>query len=484
VSLFQDNGCRAGATLALAAALSSCTLIDLRTVSVTVDPSTPYTVLQSCDAVITVRFSAEPLRLEAERAFSVQSGSGAVEGDFTWDGTCFSWKPVSPWEPGVRYQLMLSGTIQTVDGREARPEIELPFYVLRASGPPLLVLFSPEDGATTGVGEKGSEVLTLWFSEPMDGRTVRDALSLRPSSAFGMSWSADLTTVSLILEEPLSPCASYVWTLATTATALDGAPVPRETRASFVTDLDATAPRVERTFPVILSSGAWIEAAPDLSFLDAGQSIAVLFSEAVETASARSSVRIDPSRTGYVDAVSPRLVVYTPERDWEPGTALTLLVSDDVKDVSGLSMVEGYRELFTPIVPFLRVLQVESGDGELSLDLGGDAVLPVTVGAAPDGLFIVTISFSSAFDAAAKVAALEGVSLSVFFPSSIPVPSLRSVSWPSDDTMSLHWEGFRRSDPGSTHYYRLSVTGGQSGVRGGSGLYLEEDASIYLEAKQ
>ena len=470
--------------IALAAASSACGLIDLRPVSVTVDPSTAYTVLKSRDAVISVGFSTEPIRLEAERAFSVQSRSGTVEGDYFWDACGFSWKPVSPWEPGTRYRLSLSGSIQTVDGREARPEIDVPFYAVRFSGPPLIVSFLPDDGASVGVGGNGLSVLALVFSESMDGRAVRDALSLRPSAEFELSWNADMTAVTLVPDAPLSPCASYTWTLATTATALDGAPLSSEAHASFTTDLDATAPHVERTYPVIFSGGTWVEAAPDLAGLDAGHSIAVLFSEAVEEGGARSGIRIEPSRTGYADAVSPRLVVYTPERDWEPETALTLIVSEDVKDLSGLSLVDEYKERFSPIVPFLRVMQVESGDGEISADLVGAAVLPVTVGTAPEGEFTMIFSFSSAFDAATKVAALEGVSLSVFFPATLPTPTLRGASWPSDDTLSCTWEGLRSSDATSTHYYRLVVSGGQSGVYSGSGCYLEEDAAIHLEAKQ
>ena len=136
--------------IALSAFSISCGIIDLRPVKITTYPSAEYAVLPSRDTPLSVTFSGEPVIIEAEGAFSVQSDAGIVEGDFDWDGAGFTWRPVAEWDPGVRYRLILSGAIRMADGREARPEIDLPFYVLRDSRRPMLASYDPPQGASIG----------------------------------------------------------------------------------------------------------------------------------------------------------------------------------------------------------------------------------------------------------------------------------------------------------------------------------------------
>lgn len=465
------------------AALGSCGLVDLRPVTVSIEPDEPYATLPSRDSPVSVSFSAEPVRLEAEAAFEVSSASGAVEGDFSWDGSGFSWRPVSPWDPGVRYRARLGGSIRMADGRLAEPGIDLPFFAVRSCAPPILESFSPADGESVGVAGDGAPALTLTFSEAMDGMSVRDALSLRPAVAFDLRWNDAMSAASLIPKEALSPCASYTWTLGASARAADGAPLPGPRSASFATDLDSEPPRVVRAYPAVLSGGSWVEAAPSLSGLDSGHSIALLFSEPVEPRSAIAGVRVEPSVSGRVELVAQDLAVFIPDGDWEPEAELRLVVSDGLEDRSGLRMRAEYSERFVPLVPYLRILRVEAGGGESADDLEGDAVLQVRVGAAPDGGLIVTIEFSAPFDAEAKLALADKVSLSAFFPTSLPAPALKSVSWPSDDAVSFEWVGLEGGDASSEHYYLLSVSGGADGAASGSGLLLKEDASIYLEAQ-
>lgn len=470
----------------LAAACVSCGLVDLRPVTVATRPAEAYTTLASRVDCLAVDFSAEPLRLEAERAFMVSSPGGAVEGDFIWNANGFSWKPVSPWDPGVRYRLVFRGSVRMADGREAFPEFDLPFYALRSSGRPGLVASIPEDGASTVVSSGDAVVLQLVFSEAMDAGSVEDAFVLRPSTECRFSWNAGNTTLDVTSEESLSPCTAYRWTIGTEARAADGSPLASSESGSFSTDIDTTPPRVERVYPVVRSGGDWVEVAADLSGVDAGHSIAILFSETVDAASVASAVRIEPSQPGTSMAVSPRLVVHTPDRDWIPEKPLTLVVSENVEDASGLRMQAEFRARFTPAVPFLRLLRVSGAVGEESTGaFSGDAeTLAVTVGAAPEGVLVLTLGFSVPFGSAEKTAATERISLTAFFPGLLPAPRLRDAFWLSDDTVSMSWEGLRRSDLSSIKYYRLVIPGGQGGITASSGLWMAEDASILLEAKE
>ncbi len=469
--------------VAMVAATFSCDLIDLRPVAVSTMPASAYTMLASRESCVVVTFSAEPERLEAERAFLVRSPEGAVEGDFSWNGPGFTWKPVSPWNPGLRYRLILKGSIRTLDGREVRPEIDLPFFAQRSTGQPLLSSFTPAQGSSIGVSTGSLPVLKLEFTEAMEVLSTETAFNLKPAAECCFSWNTEQTILYITPKEKLSVCSMYRWTLGTGARAVDGTPLGRSAGGTFITNLDSTPPRVERAYPVFHSGGAWVEAAADLSGLDARHSLAVLFSEPIEPVSAIGGIRLEPSQTGRSDAVGPRLVVFTPEREWLPEQALTLVVSADVKDSSGLRAGEEFRLRFTPLVPYLKILAVSAGVDKTTDDLGDSSILTVALGDAPDGICTLMLRFSAPFDAATKVATAERVTLSAFFPSYLPAPSLRDLCWLSDDTLTMTWEGLRANDDEAINFYRLLVPGGQGGILSGKGLWLKDDGLLYLEVE-
>jgi hypothetical protein len=428
-------------------------------------------------------FSSVPDRLEVERAFLIKSPTGVVEGDISWNGPGFTWKPVLPWDPGIRYRLILKGTIQILDGREARPEIDIPFFALRSSSQPCLLSFFPAQGASIAVSRDPVSILTLEFSEAMDVKETEAAFKLKPVEDYDFSWNPERTSFSITPTDQLNGCSVYQWSIGTGARAVDGTPLGRSESGTFITDQDCIPPRVERVYPVVRSGDTWVAAAADITELDAGHSLAVLFSEQVEPESAVGGIRIEPGQAGRAAAVSPRLVVYTPERDWLPEQALTLVVSANVKDASGLGSSEEFRIRFTPIVPFLTIHSASSGIDESTGELSGSAVLAADLGNTPDGVCSLTLVFSAPFDAAGKTAASDRITLSTFFPSWLPVPALRDLCWLSADTVVLTWEGLRPNDAGKTNYYRLFIPGGQGGILSSEGLWLKNDGVLYLEVR-
>lgn len=468
----------------LVSVLGSCGLVDLRPVLVVTNPDLAYQILDARDSGLNVNFSSEPEHLSAERAFVVKSPAGTVEGDFLWVGSGFVWKPVSLWDPGVRYRLILKGLIQILDGRETSPEVDLPFFVLHSGGLPFLLQAIPGKGASVSAEAGSLPLLSLEFSEAMNKRETENAFSLKPSVDCDFSWNNGQTCLTITPKDQLSVCVVYRWNIGTGARTLDGTPLSRSENGSFITNLDSVPPMVERVYPVIRSGATWAEAAADVSGLDAGNSLAILFSEQVDPASAVRGIRIEPSLAGKVEAIDPRLVVYTPERDWLPGQSLTLVVSRDVKDVSGLTIGEEYTTRFTPLVPYLMIRSVRSGASEMTNDLSSLSILAVELGNAPDGVCTLTLEFSAPFDATGKTAVGERISLATFFPAWLPSPALRDVCWLSDDTVALTWEGLRNNEAGAINYYRLLIPGGQAGIHSGKELFLQNDGSLYLEVQQ
>jgi len=464
--------------------VSSCGLIDLRPVKVSIFPDTADAILPARDTAITVCFDCVPDRLDAERSFTISDSTRTIAGDFCWADRSFVWKPVVPWSPGLRYRLQIDGTIRMSDGREARPMFDIPFYAVHMAGLPIVDGSWPDSGASVEVPRQGQPILRLEFSDSMDAISVEKSLVMQPACDSTMTWNEDCSEATMIATARLSPCVSYRWTLGTGATAVDGAPLAVPVSGIFRTDAAGTAPVIERVYAVCRSGDSWTELAPDIDSLDTGQSIAIQFSTEMEAASVRSGVRLEPAQSGLVDMPDLRTAIFTPEHGWSPELALALVVSAGVTDLSGLDIGREYRRSFMAVTPHLEVNAVETAGGERAMDFSGTSVLVASPGSQPDGIVSLAIFFSAPFDVAAMIAAAQCIHLTTLFPSDIPSPSIRSIEWPSSDVVVCTWQGLRPSDETSTIYYRLVVDGGTAGIESGGGLFMRDDAVLLLEMSQ
>jgi len=468
----------------IASACGFTDIVDLRPVSMTSDPYAENTVLAGRMTGISIAFSTEPEQMEVERIFSVQSSKGVLEGDFTWEGSSFIWTPVSPWDPGVRYRLMVRGAVRMLDGREIRPEMDLPFYAVRSSGLPVLVSWFPADGATVGVTGSMSTMLELSFSEPMDQRSVELAFGLVPKISVDYSWNDDGMVLSIIPRNRLDPCTVYHWKVSAEARALDGAPLANEKKGTLSTDSSIAGPVIERVYPVAFVGDLWVEMGEDLSTLEAEHSIAVKFSEPVDSEKAESGVRIEHGQSGNARLVRPDLVVYTPEDSWVPEKSYTLLVSADVENQIGISMIADCRIEFITRTPFLEVLTISASEGQLLLKPDNKDTILVTVWNEPEGILTLTLEFSAPFNPVDRSETTNLVSLDAFFPNTLAVPVLKSVAWPSGDSLVMTWQNLKKSNSEVTNFYELTMPGGQAGLKSAGGLYMSDDFSVFVEAME
>ncbi len=471
------------ALCACSLAQSACGLVDLRPVAVATHPSGPYEVVASRDETLWVMFPAAPSRIDAEEAVTVRSSTGPTDGDLSWDGLCLSWRPIEALDPGSRYRFVLSGDVRMEDGRVADLALDLPFFVLRAGSMPRLVSSAPSDGASVAASASGSTALVLRFSEPMDEASVESAFSLSPGPDYRFLWGEGGSLMSIRLLERLSPCVCYAWSLGQDARAVDGAPIARAESGCFVTDLDAETPSVLATGPAALVDGRWVELSTDLSETDAGDSVAVRFSEPMDVDSVVGAITMSPARSGQVVAASTELFVYTPREPWTPEEYQRLVVRTAAKDTSGLALPRERVFGFTPRTPYLELSSVSTLVGEESPSPGEGGAFAVTIGDPPEGELTLILRFSDSFAAVAMESATRSVTVSAFFPSGLRSPRLRSAWWPSADTLSMTWEGLEASDADSERYYRLVVRGGEDGLASQRGLRLRADLAQILEAK-
>ncbi len=466
--------------------LASCGIFDFRPVIVETSPGAPLAVLGSDKQPVAIIFNSAPERSAAERLLIVKSPLGNVEGDFTWSGATLYFTPVKPWQPTVRYRMLCKGTVPMEDGREARLDVDLPFYALRDGMPPHLLSYSPVEGSSVDPAKGGGLVFIFSFSEAMDTESVRRASSFRPSIEVDSSWNAARTVLTLSPKNSLEPCAYYSWSIGADACSTDGAPFPRRADGRFDTMADSVKPEVLRCYPVIMIDGIWQEsiAGAVLGDIRVGDAIAVQMSKAIDPVSAASAIRVEPSCPGKIDQRTPELLVFVPERPLIPQASMSIAVSPDIKDGAGLQMAKEYLEFFSVKTQYLRIAKIEAGGSGESIDFPiSGSTLPVGI-TIPDGLLSLSFTFSESFTVTEQIALNGRIAVAPFFPSSLPAVTVRGIGWSADGcTMFLDFEGFQKSGTSIVNYYSVTIPGGSSGIAARSGVIMEKDLALYLEAK-
>lgn len=472
----------------------SCGFIDLRPIEYTIYPDRPDSVVAEPFGCLWVTFSTEMEREDVERALVVSSGKGTVEGDRKWEGDTLFFIPLAPWQAGVRYNLGLSGTVRSRDGRELKLNRHIPFYGILRGEVPRLLESSPSDGGSVPVLDPFSATprgpgVSFHFSLPMNRQSLQDTLRIEGISDLEWVWSDGDRTATVYPKTPLAPWTLYRWSIKRDTQSSQGVPLAGDVSGTFVTNLDTEPPRIERTFSLSRSGPEWVETNRTLNELDLGEAIGVRFSEAMNRESLLGSLRFEPSLPGYAQQYDERTVIYVVDRPPEPETCYVLTVSADTLDASGLRMGTEYREVFTPAIPYLALVSL-TADG-VPPYTGPFEQAPAVASAVqvlpPEGLLSINIQFSLPFTAAAQRSVLKFIQLSPYFPGTLAPVALRQASWLSDRVLRLVWEGLEAGSGGIAHFYRLSLSGGRSGLttdsEGNLGYWLKESIVLYLEAQ-
>jgi len=223
-------------------------------------------------------------------------------------------------------------------------------------------------------------------------------------------------------------------------------------------------------------------AAPDLDQgLGSGQGIGVEFSKKPDLESLRRAFSFVPSLPGRVEMLSDFTAVYIPSRDPEPEAVYSMRITGALKDTEGLKMGDDFLLPFTADIPYLNIVSFESSlDDEIHFSPLSGSVIPITVNTG--GIIQCYIRFSLPFETSVQIESAMKISLRPFFPGSLPPVSLRTARWINKDILCLEWEGPEPGYGEVSHYYRLVIPGGNSGVQNGRGSFLKNEFFLILEA--
>jgi len=460
----------------------SCGFVDLRPIGYSVQPDKSDSLLVDSHTPVIVKFNTEMEKNDVEKILQVTSDTEVITGDFSWNGNELYFTPVPGWTAGIRYTLSLLGTIRSVDGRELRVERFISFYAINKNGPPVLEWHYPSNGASTGTGDVALE---FHFSRSMDRLTVESALTVESIGNKIFEWSDNDKKLKVTADKAFAPWTSYRWNLRDSAKGADGVPLPKTYSGYFTTDMDKTLPQVVSVFPVLRENGSWFPTGTGIETgLAPGQGIAVEFNKPMGDNVLRS-IRFEPSLTGRAEMLSEKSIVYIFTKDPEPETMYTLIVSADTRDSEGLKTGVDYKINFIPDVPFMNVSSFftygAADKTSFKENISSNTAMPVRIEPVIGELFF-SISFSLPFSIEEKQNAALKITLSPFFPKTLAPVALQYVSWFSDDSLNMCWEGLKPGNSETPHYYKLTIPGGRNGINNGRGMYMKEDIDIYLEA--
>jgi hypothetical protein len=471
---------RTAAIIIPAVVLLSCGFADLRPIGYGYSPSGAETVLKDPYSPVSVHFDTEMEENESSGILKVHYTGGNVEGDLHWKNNSLIFTPISPWTPGRRYTLSVSGTVYSRDKRDIRLDNHIPFYALSRSPSPVVEASYPEDGASVGISPEEGRV-ELRFSIPMDRLSTERAFTVNAFSGKIFEWKDEDRILVVRTGKNLEAWKVYQWSMGTEAESREGVPLARKVSGQFTTDLERLRPSVLECYPLLFSGGSWFPTGEKLEDgLRPGLAVAIRFSKPMDE-NFLKQIRFEPGLSGRTERLSPSSLVYIPDRDPEPESFYVLTVSAEARDTAGLEMEADFSLGFKTAIPYLCIYSFSANGG---LEISGSPEQPVLVEVDPalDGILRYNIRFLYIFGEKARQDTPLRIGLSSFFPTDLAAPRLRFVSWLSPDTLKMEWEGLIPGTAEEKHYYRLLIPGGRSGISNGSGVYFRDDVVIMLEA--
>ncbi|MDR0444019.1 MAG: Ig-like domain-containing protein [Treponema sp.] len=454
----------------------SCGLFDFRPIGMIIYPDTADSILPYPNSPVKLSFDTEMEKSGTESILQISSDAGVISGDRFWKDNDLYFVPIAGWTAGIRYTMSLLGTVRSVDGRELRIEHFVSFYAMNKNAPPLLTGHYPANGASAGTE---NVILEFYFSCPMEKISVETGLTVDGFGNKSFEWLADDKTLKLIPDKALSPWTAYRWNLKESAKSRDGVPLPKVFSGQFTTDKDQILPKVNKVFPVLFSDGQWFPTGANIETgLGPGQGIAVEFHKAMGENVLRS-LRFEPSLSGRTEILTEKSIVYIFTKDPEPEIMYTLFVSGDTKDSEGLKIGSDYRINFIPDIPHLNILSLRFDNGTIVENFS--AANPVIIPIDPaTGELSFSIYFSQPFGDEEKKNSALLVLLAAFFPRTLPPVALQSVHWISNDRLFMTWGGLTAENNDEAHFYKLTIPGGKNGISSGAGIYMKEDATLFL----
>lgn len=443
---------------------------------------------------VEIDFSLLPDKESLKELIVFQRDTSSVDFEMRLEGNKAFVKPVEPWQRGVAYSIGIQGELKL----DAGGSHSVHFYRIFFYGAP-----SKKFGLLKWTEPTASErgPLVLEFVSPISIPGFSKSFSLTPQIPFDFYVEKNGCQVLVVPQEAWTKNQRFKWVL-NQFEDVDGYLLDKQYQGNFIWDIDTVIPCVEKVAPVLsVVDNDLIVYAQDSGLLFDNQSILLRFSKEMDFDSVKNGVSIEPNIAGELQRCSSgKDFLWVPEENWSLEKEYRLIVSHDVKDLSGNQLTRNVDHYFTVANRFLQVTSIQLGEetpdaGEGRED-GGNALEDGTdtegynfqsgslkkIAITDEKSTVITrINFSQPLGFASLQNDLGTITMEPLFPITANYPILEKVSYDKNSGLSLYWSGFSPSSDDVTNYYRLEISGGTSGLKTDAGNYLEEDVCLIIQ---
>ena len=456
-------------------------------------------------AVVEIVFSADVNRIDAEELFLFENGDGMIRGEYTWvGGSMFIFTPSDPLEKNGRYTITVPRNIRDTKGNTMGSDFLSDFYIGNDFTTPRVLSSIPSYNGGLTYNVDADQDISIDFSKSMNtGKTI-EAFSISPEASGYFVWSesspglAD-SRLEFRLTEPLVYGKLYRLKLSEDAEDDTGNRTALEYMVNFIVGNDTVPPEVMGVF-YIDGDPETDDRFPDSSVrygVSRKGPIMIEFSEDMDRQSVEKALCITPSVSGYFDWGSDRVVSFRPSGLFDPETLYQLKISNSCMDRNGISMARSYAVEFRTDAPdslFIKAGQVSGSNDNISYsDSGGPWPWDIEMGDSENTRYYIRIRFMSSLDppVAAEIehySIFDRVLLDTTNYTAGTVPPdpayISDISWESAGTVVIQLSGMTNDETGTPALYRLTVTGGKTGIRDINSNYMKEDFVIEFREVQ
>ncbi len=420
-------------------------------------------------------FSCEVVHYYAEEGVTLKSGSSQYSTDKNWIGNMLFIKPSDGWVKGRMYQSYISGTMYKPSGNTFPVYATSSFTYGDSSSVFCAVSLPPtETECDTDYS------FSFAFNKEISKVSFEDSLSISPAAEYRVESSPDKKVFTVYPKNSWSVSTSYSWKI-TGLKSLDGWEMQYDLTGSFVTKNDYDYPVLEKICPVsdLSDSSIWFEDKVLDGNMSGEMPLGFIFSKSMKFESVKKAVTITPSIDGYflqADSDGKRFL-FVPEKYWKLKKKYIVKVSADAKDKSDLSLFTEFSDSFTSCDEWLELEGLKFDTEEISDWKSSPISHQVS-----DETISIMLTFSNPFSEDKLYSATNAVSLSLLFPLSSTSPVKTEVLWnEARNVMTVTYKNLTVKTADVPTYYQLKLSGGESGLNTGTGLYLKEDICINIQ---
>lgn len=432
------------------------------------------TVLQG--AKITVVFSRSMDTVKTNEEFSLSSGSGSVDGFYSWDsdGKTLTFTPKSNLSMAEKYTIRITGSAEDSEGNDLDGEFLSVFFTGGDLGQPGVVSYTP---AADSIGNAVNSTVSVTFSEAVSLNSIYSGITISPALEGTFSSDPGGTIITFIPRYGFRYGVTYTVNVGTGVKDSAGNSLLVPVSFRFTVGDDFTKPQLsayqDLTPPLNLDESSIVHGA------EKDRAITLDFSEVILTDNLENSVSISPSTPFYITSstvsgsgvvFTRAIITFTEKLSCED--TYTLRISSVITDAQENPLDHDYRFVFvtdgvnsrSPVV--LRIGDIQ-GDNSIAAWLPD--VIP-SLGVTVTGLYDnIGIDFTSPVNPSSLVIQVDTVA------GQGSTTSVVNIDWPSVVTPAFTRVKFGLYKAASGNTYRIKIKGGKSGLKDTNGNYMKDD---------